>query len=51
VWCEAVDRYERDDCGNLIKILVSPGHWDLVVIEPERVECRTVRVWVPGGWR
>jgi hypothetical protein len=51
VWCEAVYRYERDACGNLVKILVTPGHWDVVVIEPERVECRTVRVWVPGGWR
>jgi len=50
VWHDAVYQYVVDACGNVKKICVSPGHWDVVVIEPERVECRNVRVWVPGGW-
>lgn len=51
VWCDPVYQYVVDACGNVKKICVSPGHWEVVVIEPERVECRNVRVWVPGGWR
>lgn len=50
IWCEPVYTYKTDSCGHVYKVLVSPGHWDVVVIEPARVECRNVRVWVPGGW-
>ncbi|MEZ5980033.1 MAG: hypothetical protein R3F34_17720 [Planctomycetota bacterium] len=47
-WCEAHYRYDYDACGHVVKVLVTPGHFVRVVVSPERVECRQVRVWVPG---
>ncbi|QDU85490.1 hypothetical protein Pla163_26210 [Planctomycetes bacterium Pla163] len=51
VWHAAQYRIEYTPCGGAVKVLVAPGHWDVVVVEPARTECRRVKVWVPGHWK
>lgn len=46
VWVPSVYKYETDEDGNTVKILVKKGYYKEVYV-PARYETRIVRVWVP----
>lgn len=50
VWHAATYRTEIR-CGTIVKVLVTPGHWDVVVVAPARYEYQRCKVWVPGHWK
>jgi hypothetical protein len=50
IWVEPVFQLRYDGCGNLLRVLLSPGHWS-TVHHPGHYETRRVRVWVPGHWQ
>lgn len=50
VWCPPEYRYEYQ-CGQLVKVLVKAGHWEVVVVEPAHYTYQRCKRWVPGHWK